>query len=394
MPAIFQSGRRPAITLAGAILLTLVATATPAVAAPPYFTFEVTIGSSYFYGTGPNNDNIVYVLRDRDGFVKDRIKGTTDGSGSLTLDREFNAVIDIGDSIRATDGVSAHTRNFVVPRLGATINRATNVLTGKGPANKNVHVSACVANSFDNCTHVGPFTAPVDANGDWTYDFSPINLRGGDDVDIEWSNGVNDSVRRELTTPFVSVGLGANSFVGTAARGTLVTMTLRNKAGKLKSTAQASASSLFGVETIFFGDWRDHGYPVNLRVGDKIAGNYAPDGQLTVPNLTTNPNAGTDRISGHCFNNAYFEVSARHTDGSDSAYHDGKTSANGNFNVDITSGNPTYDLKADDEVFLVCTNNRGDSVGNSIFGRLLMALARPAALARARHAGDGHRTTR
>jgi hypothetical protein len=394
MPAIFRSALRPATALAGVLLLAMVASATPAAAAPPpYFTFQVTLGESFISGTGPNNDNVVLVLRDRDGFVKDRVKATTDGSGFLSLERGFNAFVEIGDSIRATDGVSAHTRTFVVPRLGATINRATNVVSGKGPANKSVDLSACVATAYDACNNVGPFTTPVDASGNWSYNFSPINLRGGDDVDIVWSNAVNDSVRRELTTPFMALGLGSNSFLGVAARGTLVNMTLRDKTGKLKSKAQATASSLFGTSVIFFGDWRDQGYPVNVRVGDKIGGSFAPDGQMTVPNLTTNPMPGTDRISGHCFNSAYFEVSARHSDGSDSAYFDGKTGANGNFNIDITADYPTYDLKTDDVVALVCKDNRGDSIGNSIFGILMTTRAARAALAM-EHLAGGSRSTR
>lgn len=372
MLAMMRSFFRPATAVAGAVLLAVVAPAAPAAAAPPSFTFRIDLGSNYVDGTGPNNDDILLVLRDRANFVKDRAPATTDGTGSLNMTRGFHATIENGDKIQATDGVPAHARTFAVPRIAATINRVTNVVSGKGPAGQSVDVSACVANSFDGCTDVGPFNVPVNSNGDWSYDFSPTNLRGGDDVDVEWSDAAGDSVRRQLTVPFVAVVFGGNTFFGTAARGSVVGMSLRDGNGNLKAKTQSSAAALFGSEIIYFGEWRKQSYAVNVRAGDRIAGTFASDATITVPRVETIPNAGTDRIRGHCFNNAFFEVSARHADGSDSSYYDGTTGANGTFNIDITTNNAAYDLLSDDEILLQCQNSHGDSIGNSFFG-LLMA---------------------
>jgi hypothetical protein len=228
----------------------------------------------------------------------------------------------------------------------------------------------------------------VDANGNWSYDFSPTNLRGYDDVDVVFKNAT-DSVRRELTVPFAGLSFGGNSFFGSAARGAVVTMTLRKNDGTLKAKTQVSASALFGSTVIFFGEWRKNAYPVNVRAGDKFVGTYASDATMTVPPVTATGNAGADTISGHCFNNAYFEVSARHNDGSDSAYYDGTTGANGSFNIDITTNNPAYDLLANDEILLQCRNGRGDSIGNSAFGLLMGRLVRANPSKLVAHA-DGH----
>jgi hypothetical protein len=391
MRAISRSGNRPITAIAGAMLLIAVASAAPAVAAPPpYFTFNVTLGETDVNGTGPNNDNVVLVLRDRAGFVKDRVKATTDGTGNLNMERGFTALIENGDSIRATDGVPSHARTFVIPRLTAAVNRVTNVVSGLGPAGKSVDVSACVATGYNDCNTVGPYNTPVNANGNYSYNFSPTNLRGFDDVDVVWHSATNDSVRREVTVPFVNAIFGGNSFIGTAPRGSVVNMALQNKNGQLKAKTQASASAFFGLTVLFFGEFRKQAYPVNVRAGDKIVGTYAADGSMTVPSVSTGKNAGTDRVSGHCFNNAFFEVSAHHQDGSDSAYYDGKTGANGNFNVDITANNATYDLLTDDVILLACRNNRGDTIGTSLFGLLLGGLTMQAALAKAIREGLGN----
>ncbi len=327
------------------------------------------------------------MLRDHDGFVKDRAPATTDGTGDLEMTRSFHAIIENGDFIRATDGVAAHTRTFQVPRIAANINRVTNAVSGKGPAGESVDVSACVYTSVSGCTTDGPYTALVDSNGDWSYDFSPTNLRGDDSVYVDWSDALNDSVERQLTVPFATVIFGGNTFLGTAARGSLVHMSLRNKNGNLKAKSQASAAPLFGSSVVFFGEWRKQSYPVNVRAGDRVVGTYASDGTMIVPSVTATPNAGTDRISGHCFNNAAFEVSARHNDNSDSAYFDGTTGATGTFNIDITTNNPAYDLLSNDEILLECQNSKGDLIANSLFGYVtVLAAARTGFISR----GHGH----
>jgi hypothetical protein len=376
MFAMTRSSFRLAMAAAGALLLALMGSAAPAVAAPPAFTFQVDLGSTSLDGTGPPNDTVLLVLRDHAGFVKDRLTATTDASGDLDFGRGLVAFIENGDSIRATDGVAAHARTFVIPRIAASIDRVTNIVKGLGPPGESVDLTACVATAFDSCSSVGPYTVPVDSSGHWTYDFSPNNLRGQDEVDIDWSDGVGDSVTRELLTPFVSVIFGGNSFIGTAGRGSLVGMSLRDRHGTLKAKTQVSASAFafFGSQVLFFGEWRKQAYPVNIRAGDRIVGTYASDATMTVPDVVTTPHAGTDRISGHCFNNAYFAVEAIHNDSSgDSASYDGTTGANGFFNIDITTNAPAYDLKSDDLIFLECENNRGDVIGNTLFG-LIVAL--------------------
>ena len=141
---------------------------------------------------------------------------------------------------------------------------------------------------------------------------------------------------------------------GPAGRGSLVSMSLRDKNGTLKAKSQATSSPLFGAASLFFGEWRKQLYPVNVRTGDKVIGTYAADATMIVPSVSAIPNAATDHVHGHCFNNAFFEVAARHNDGSDSAYAYGKTAANGNFNIDVTKNYPTYNLRANDEILLVC----------------------------------------
>src|SRR3954468_15636839 len=109
----FPSNRsfyRPATAFAAAVLVAMLGPALPAAGAAPFFTFDIELGDTSLYGTGPANSDILLVLRDRDGFVKDRAPATTDGTGFLQMTREFHATIDTGDSIRATDGVAAHTR--------------------------------------------------------------------------------------------------------------------------------------------------------------------------------------------------------------------------------------------------------------------------------------------
>lgn len=370
MIANIRSFYRPATAVIGAVLLAVMASATPAAAAPPYFTFELDLGNTSVDGTGPANDDVLLQLRDHQGFLKDRAPATTDGTGLLEMTRSFHSIIENGDSIRAIDGVAAHTRTFQVPRIAANINRVTNVVSGKGPAGNSIDVSACVYTSMAGCTTDGPYTVPVDTSGNWSYDFSPTDLRGDDTVDVEWSDAANDHVRRELTVPFTTVVFGGNDFLGVAGRGSLVHMTLRDHNGVLKAKSQATASPLFGTTVLYFGEWRKQSYPVNVRAGDRITGTYAPDGTMIVPRVTTTPNAGTDEISGHCFNNALFEVNARHNDGSDSAYYDGTTGATGNFNIDITTNNATYDLLANDEILLQCQNSKGDVISNSLYGFL------------------------
>jgi hypothetical protein len=377
MVAFVRSSIRPVAALASAVVLATLAAAAPAVAAPPpYFIYTIDLGSPYLDGTGPiNENNILLVLKDHDGVEKDRVRATTDGTGALDMVRSFNSFIDNGDTIVATDNVRSHARTFHIPRVGANISRVNNVVSGKGPANKSVDVSACHSTAFDSCTPLGPFSVPVDANGDWSYDFSPTNLIGGDGVDVVWNSAAGDVVRRELTTPFMALAFDGNLFYGTATRGSVVTMTLKDKNGQQRAKAQASAAPLFGSTIIFYGEWRKDAYPVNVRAGNSVTGSFATDAQMKIPAFSTTPNPATDRISGHCFNNAWFEVSARHNDGSDSAYYDGTTNASGSFNVDITTGNPTYNLRPNDQINLTCVNHHGDALGSSAFGILTLSRA-------------------
>jgi len=317
----------------------------------PLTTFEVALNSSCVYGYGaPASTTIKVTLRGPDGSFRGSDQETTNGDGSWGSLCFWDDVTP-GDKLTAKIGSS--TRTFVVPPLNFTINRVTDVVSGKSAANSQVEIFVRGCQATWSCSFITNRFRPTNANGNFPTDFtSQYNIRGQDEIEVDWYSPQGDTVYRELDAPSMNVGTYYSEVWGNAKTNTDVTVWLFNKMGDQVAKARDHSRWYDGDYEVRFGS-RD--MPPGYFVGSDIAG----DALWAVIDMNPHFNTAADTISAKCWKNKPFYVYAENLDGGNWFSTDGVTDGNGNFSI-LTTDYNSFDLRSEDSVEIYCRNSLGD----------------------------------
>jgi hypothetical protein len=265
------------------------------------FTFYVTIGYSSVWGYGPPNRAVYLTLKNPDGSVKSRTKAWASSSGYFygyfPNDALSKNLIAPKDRIMAKSG--SVTRNWQVPLLSASANRATDVVSGKATKSKTVNIS--LYHYYWN--YLGrqstSYSAVISstAGGTYSYDFtSAVNMAGLDYIAINQKSSP-DITYRYLYVPGIQAWQGTNYVSGYGTPSQWVKLVLKS-GSTTKATTYAPTNPYSGWFTAYF--YRPDGRTVLIKPGDtiQVSGVGHPNWTAVVPKVTATANTSTGVISG------------------------------------------------------------------------------------------------
>ena len=344
-------------TLAATLIATLALPVAAGTAVP--FTFYVTIGSSCVQGTGPVSSTIELTLMDRNNNVIDTDTAESDSSGNWHQNECFWYNINGSDKVRAESGPDSRT--FLIPVITTVINRVSDVVSGRGPANSTLDLFTRICHTYD-CTGGPSTTVNVGGNGMFSKDYTSLaNLKGRDQVQARWTTGSGDQVwGPNRYVPWMSMVIGENRVRGDGRPNSHVTVKLKSAGGTLLGTAQDYVTLRSTTISADFNNSSDQ--PVYPRPGNRVTADFASDATMKIPTITLTHDS--DSVSGHCFKNAWVYVYLENYDPS-YEWTDGyvQSNANGNFSLDLAdSDNPSYEFTGTDRWEVDCQNKKGDIV--------------------------------
>ena len=348
---------RPAFAAVTATLLLGLLGPAAAIAGAP-ITFEVRLLGYCVFGNGPASTSITVSLRSKDDDLKGRRTVEVNSSGRWNTC--FWQSVFPTDRLIGNDGVT--TRTFIVPNVTMTINRVSDVVSGKAPANSQVLLTTWDCQTYAGCASPLDVNKSTSSTGAFAHDFTAArNIRGYDDVQATWTSPADDLVTRTQRAPYFGVGFRNYWFWGNGQPHALATLTLRNSAGTILSTGRDYVDR----SGYFSGSFADSaGDPVLPSAGNRVAASIASDASMTIKNMMVTANAGTDTISAVCFPNRPFYVEAQETSSPyarSTVY--GTANSSGIVNADMAAGDPPgYDLQSGDDFYIECRNGKGDEI--------------------------------
>jgi hypothetical protein len=357
--------------LATAALLAVIMPATTLAATRPT-RFDLTMRTNCIGGDASDNASVHLVWKSAAGTTKLNTTVTAASYGRWDACAAASKVLKPTDTIKAT--VGSTTRKFVVPNLTIVVDRAHDVLRGKGPQGSTLALSYH-AGIFADYFKVAETT--VDANGNWAYTGDPeegdISLVGGIDADALWVSPKTDTVYVSGMAPFVRVRLGESAFSGEANPGQSVKVTLRDgvtDAFKARGKAIGTEPGQITGGRRYSSEFRDdQGNPVAISVGDHlVAPSIASDADWIVPNIEGTASAETDVVSGRCFGSEQNETAI--VDVYRSGDRRGRALINlgtdGTFERDMNEHEGLWydpvNIKTGDQVVIECLMSTGDWV--------------------------------
>jgi hypothetical protein len=359
-------GRRAAIGGVLASMLTAVAASTVS-AAPPPLTIQVLVGDFCVQGTARPNATIKVVIRDADGSVKGRDASLVDEDGRWSACADFFAdILQPGDSIKAKVFETGQARTFKIPRFTIDVNRVTDVVSGRAPANSKLMLYAIDQSFAFFGMESYSVTQPVTANdsGNYSYDFGnqDVDLLGGAQVAAIWmAQGGNVEVARFMSVPYVLLQLNKSPFSGAAKPAAHVAITLTNGPDTVaEGHAVAEYGADFGLPSGFSGRFFDSdGEPYRVMGGEHLsAPALGSDASWTVPAINGSVELSSDRVSGHCIPNELFIVIVQGDEAFGADF--GTTAGDGHFSVDMTGS--AGNIRSGDQVEIVCLSSGRDQV--------------------------------
>lgn len=345
-----NSLRRAAATV-GIAALVLLAGAAPAAAAEG-IAFDVRLYSTCVYARSTPTALGSVSLLSSGGTVLETQEVSFDGSGNASAC--FDQPVYAGMKLRGVTG--GVTRTFTVPKLGFSVDRATDVLKGTAPAGKKVTIQVNRDPSFFDPTST-TFTRTTSSTGTWSVDTtSKFNLRGGDSAFITYSNGTDSAARFGLV-PNLLVRIGSAHTWANLNPAQGGNVTLKNSAGTVRAKAGFAGAWWSWDSTMEAWFTSAAGSSVAVRVGDKVSAPFQPSMAFTVPNLTISANAATNTISGSCPAGKRLRI---YVSGHGTSDMDGVAcSSGGTYNHVMTLG---YDVQAGDKVRVQARLSQGDIV--------------------------------
>ena len=352
MIEVSKRGRRPlmiSLVMAG-LATALIGPASAAAGSGPLTTFQFELNENCVHGQGPATEDLKVTLRGPDGAFQGSFVNTTGGDGSWGYDC-FWGDINAGDKLIAK--VGSITRTFVVPALNFNINRVTDVVSGKTVANSEVQIYLWDCNSNWNCNYITDRVRPTNAKGNFSTDFTnTYNVRGHDQVEVDWYSPQGDNIYREMDAPSVNVDTWYNEFWGDAKPNTDVTAWLFDKMGNQVAKGRDHS------------DWWDGEYYGKFGRRDILPGYFvgsdiASDALWKVFDINPQFNTAADTINAKCWKNRPYYVYASNIDNGNSFSTTGVTDGNGNISITTTNYN-SFDLRSEDTVDIECRNPLGD----------------------------------
>ena len=348
---------RPALAaVTTALLLGIIGPAGVRAVAP--ITFEVRLLSYCVSGNGPASASITVSLRSTDGDLKGRRTIDTNSLGRWSTC--FSQLVFPTDRLLGNNGST--TRTFIVPNVTMTINRVSDVISGKAPANSQVQLTTWDCQSYTGCGSPVEVNRPTSSTGAYSHDFTAAqNIRGKDNALVAWTSPTDDVVTLARQTPYFGVGFRNHWFWGSGQPHALASLALRNSAGTLLSTGRDYVDR----NGYFSGSFADSaGNPLVTSAGNKVTASIASDAIMTIKNMMVDADAATDTISAVCFPNRPFYVEAEQ---SSSPYERttvyGTANSSGLVTADMTTGdNVGFDLASGHDFYIQCRNAKGDEV--------------------------------
>lgn len=335
------------------LVLALVPAAPTAAAAA--ITFNLAIGDRCVYGTKPAGGTLTVTLVAPNGIQRDKRK---DASGEPTWSVCFRVSTRPGDRIRAVRG--SVRRTITVPTVTATLDRVTDVLSGRAPAGRTLTIRAQHCSLSGDCDPLVSRTATADARGRYRKDLtSGVDIRGADVAIVSYQTSAGDLFGRYTFAPFVVVGGPGKVTVmcaGTAERRVI----LRRADGTERARATFPRPQRCDTDLFARLDKRftRRGRTLSPGVGNTIRSDIASDARFTWRGMSLALVGGS--FEGRCFPNAGFTVALLSVDGGLNVFDrivTGTTATDGTFAEAIKPGTQ---IELDDRVRLVCETPRGD----------------------------------
>lgn len=349
---------RGAAATAAAVLLSG-AFAGTALGAPRPLTMDVLIGDSCVSGFAKAGTVIKVTIKDGGGTVIGRDAMIADSDGSwFGCESLFADALGAGMRIKVLDYDTHQTLDYTIPRITLSVNRVTNVVSGKAPAGMKLAIEAADFSAplfgqdpYDEIAHV-----TVGGSGSYSHNFSNngVDLMAGAQLEVRTrAAGGAITTRRDLVVPGVFVNIGQASFGGYMQP--FQHLGIRLKAGGVRVATGDGVGDFSGQFSSQFIDADGEAYRV--AGGEKM---IAPALGISwrVPKIAGTVDKATDKVSGTCFANKPFVVLA-----GDFGLANGTTGATGKFTVDMSD---QIDLRRGDEVLIACFTQAGDVVEQDI----------------------------
>src|SRR4051794_30429945 len=331
------------------------ALAAPVLGAQRPLTMDVLIGDFCVQGTAKPDTVIKIMIKDSAGNSKghEAFMSEDDGFWSGCVDF-FSDGFTTGDSIRVTDYDTDQHLNYTIPRMTMSVNRVTDVVSGKAPAGMHMQLEAADFNTplFGKDPYDIVKNVTANGSGEYSHDFGNdgADLMTGAFLELSASGaGGTVTVHRIMNVPGLYVLFGHSDFQGYMPPYFPIGVTL-----KVGGNEVASGHAVGDASGTYSGKFIDaDGEQYHVIGGEALK---APKLGIswTVPHIDGNVNRQTDVVSGTCFPNAVWAVIAGF-----GGFANGTTGADGTFSIDMSD---QTDIVKGDQVAIGCFTNAGDLV--------------------------------
>ena len=348
-------------TVLGTLLCGLLATGVSA--APRPLTFDISIGDYCVYGQAKSNAFLRVIVTDPAGSIVGRDATTADSSGAWYF-CIYQGSFAPGYTINAKVFSTGQVRNFVVPKLTLAVNRGTDVVSGKAPANSELQLEVYDnrwdfwGESYDDVEALS-----ADAGGNYSFDFgnNGIDILGGALAFADWYNADQTvHVRRVGYAPIIALSVGRSEFAGASRPNGLLHVTLSQPQGTKVAAGNAIGSY---QATDLNGQFADSdGEPYIVQGGEWLSAPALGSGShWRVPMVDGDANVANDTVSGTCFPNGRYGVVVFGS-GFEFGVVLGNAAGNGDFVADLSD---QMNVRRGDSVLIGCWTASGDEVDQS-----------------------------
>ncbi|MGB8215236.1 MAG: hypothetical protein WCE68_16930 [Anaerolineales bacterium] len=201
-----------------------------------------------------------------------------------------------------------NTYSTTIPHLEITsFNPATKTVKGVAPAQSqlNLHLIHELLDSTEGDTKQTNISATTSSAGTWQASFSTVAMRGGDDLDVYYSDdepSVDFEFWNAVFAPYLECTLGNNWCYdyGIPAAPASISIKHANKTYTNKGTFDEYLGYFYAA---FYNPFHE---PVILAAGDQAGGTGVKT--MRMPKITAKPDIGSDSITGSAPKNTWFRV--------------------------------------------------------------------------------------
>ncbi len=272
----------------------------------------------------------------------------------------FNRLVQPGHRLRAVLG--GDSVSWTIPELTVKPNRASDVVTGKGPKDKRVTVRLydCAWKASPECVWKVTRVITVRSDGTWRRDFSAqFDARGYDRARVVYESTAGHTYTVQRRFPWMRAVLDYHNgfdhpynLWGDSYSGLTRTFRLRSSpGGSILATRTATGESQSGQFVLYFGRI--------IQPGQQVTSTFADDAQLTVWSIgmTVTYKDMDQYINARCLPGRHVDIDWG--DGSRRIMADSQGRASVNLDHEESEG---YRLVENHGIGVSCQNSRGDIV--------------------------------